>query len=73
MVSLSRTKAMTSLNRGLFSKLDKSDYICREICDIYKEEVNGHRSYYPEFTGKTVYRAGGVEESWQGKPVMKQW
>ena len=58
------TKEMTSLNKGLFTKLDKADYICRETCDIYKEDAEGQRSYYPEFTGRTVYRAGGVEESW---------
>lgn len=56
------TPEMTSLNKGLFTKLDKADYICRETCDIYKEDAEGQRSYYPEFTGRTVYRAGGVEE-----------
>ena len=49
------TKEMTSLNKGLFTKLDKADYICRETCDIYKEDAEGQRSYYPEFTGRTVY------------------
>ena len=55
---------MTSLNKGLWTKLDHAEYICRETCDIYEEDADGHRSYYPKFTGKTVYRAGGVEESW---------
>ena len=58
-------EAMTSFNRGYFTKLDKGDYICREKCDVYKEDADGQRSFYPEVEDSTVYRAGDVPETRQ--------